>query len=175
MRPHTSARVLQSLGLAATIALVAACGSHSDHSESASTPAATSASATPAADSDSGSGSASSASPTSGGASGTASPTGSASGAGSASAALPTDPGDYGDALVAAWSAGDDAAVARYAAPGAASSLTAATKAPDLLRVACEDTMCSYANEQDRRVTLTFDEKKLEAGAPGAVTSVAVE
>ena len=88
--------------------------------------------------------------------------------------AVPTTPGDYGEALLAAWAAGDTAAINRLAGPSAAASLTGAGTVSGLLRTACEDDMCSWSNEQGKRVTMTFDTAKVADGRPQAVTAIKV-
>lgn len=189
----TQPRTARIAGLG-TIALAAvflgACGTNAPTSSGSVAPAAspsatsTSASPQPTASGEAPETSEASETGSSSGAAATATPGGSASKAPSATsggvsgagkaAGLPTDAGDYGDELVAAWEGGDKATIASHAAPKAAAALGAAKAGSGMLRVACEGDMCSYADEAGRRVTLTFDRAKVEAGAAHAVVSAKV-
>ncbi|STD12115.1 Uncharacterised protein [Dermatophilus congolensis] len=88
---------------------------------------------------------------------------------------LPTSAGDYTESLVQAWNAGDKGAMNTYATAGVVDKLTSSSPKGALLRTACEDDMCSYTSESGRRVTLTVDPAKVDAGTRQAVTGVKID
>jgi len=81
---------------------------------------------------------------------------------------------DYGDAAIEAWAAGDRATLAKYVSPKARAA-TSSTLATELLRVACDGDMCSYANEDGKRVTFTFDRATVKAGRTGGIIGIKVD
>ncbi|MBO3130054.1 hypothetical protein [Dermatophilus congolensis] len=88
---------------------------------------------------------------------------------------LPTSAGDYTESLIQAWNAGDKGAMNTYATAGVVDKLTSSSPKGALLRTACEDDMCSYSSESGRRVTLTVDPAKVDAGTRQAVTGVKID
>ena len=54
-------------------------------------------------------------------------------------------------------------------------SATSSTLATELLRVACDGDMCSYANEDGERVTFTFDRAAVKAGRTGGIIGIKVD
>lgn len=163
----TARRALGVAALVASFALVGACGSPATAPTSSATATATPAAApsttdtpraTPSTPDDD----------TSSGWSGATTVTR------SATQTLPMDAADYGEALITAWQADDDARLAALASPAAAATLNAAKAPADLIATTCEANLCSWTTEDGARLTLTYDLKKVAAGAPQAVTAAKV-
>lgn len=88
---------------------------------------------------------------------------------------LPTSAGDYSEAFMQAWTGGDKSAMSTYATAGVVDQMASVTPEGALLRTVCEDTMCSYSEENGGRVTLTLDMAKVDSGASQAITGVKVD
>ena len=90
------------------------------------------------------------------------------------SAALPRETVDYGQLLLDAYVKRNTTLVSRLASPAAASSLKRVRQPNRLMRTACEDDMCSWSDETGRRLTMTFDVRRVSRGAERGVTAVKV-
>lgn len=88
---------------------------------------------------------------------------------------LPTSAGDYSEAFMQAWTGGDKAAMRTYASDSVVEQMSAVKPQGALLRTVCEDTMCSYSEENGGRVTLTLDLAKVDSGAAKGITAVKLD
>lgn len=88
---------------------------------------------------------------------------------------LPTSAGDYSEAFMQAWTGGDKAAMRTYANDSVVEQMSAVKPQGALLRTICEDTMCSYSEENGGRVTLTLDLAKVDSGAAKGITAVKLD
>lgn len=175
-RPTTLRRTTGAAALLLGVALIGACGSPATAPTSTATATASAAASpsTGATTSPEDSSSRTLEPSTPGGSESTSASGGQSTAKGTTAPVLPRDAGDYGEALIEAWQAGDSARVGTLAAPAAAAALRAAKAPKDLLLTTCEDAMCSWSTEAGERLTLTYDLKKVKAGAAHAVTAAKV-